>query len=295
MTPSPGRSADLISAFVDELRIRGKSPNTRDMRRKVLVAADRDLPYGLDQADPDEIKAWLYRDEWSSSTKADYYQALWQFYCWADGRHLSFNPMAGFPRPVRRGGVPRPVSHTQLQRILAHGADPYDLWALIAAYEGARCIEISNLDREHVDQDDTWLRGKGGKERIVPTHPMVWAAVACLPPGPIARDPLGRRRDPKYVSNLAARHFRHDLGMPGVTLHRCRHWHGTYVQRAGRDTRVTQEILGHASPATTALYTQVAMEDMRAAVSGLPKLTSRRVAAAGGSAAAGPPPAARAA
>lgn len=285
MTPSP--SEDLITLFMDELRVRGASLNTRGCRRQVLAKADRDLPYGLDQADPDEIKMWLYRDEWSSSTKSDYHQALWQFYGWADGLHLSFNPMTDLPRPVRKVGTPRPVTHEQLLHILTHGADPFDLWALIAAYEGARCIEISNLDREHIDRESTWLRGKGGKERLVPTHEMVWAATRGLPPGPIARDSRGRRRGPKFVSNVAARHFRHELDLPGVTMHRCRHWYGTYMQRAGRDTRVTQEALGHASPSTTALYTQVAMEDMRAAVAGLPVLIPRRLAVAGGSAAAG--------
>lgn len=283
-----GPSADLIEGFIEALRRKGRSQNTRDLRRRVLGAADRDLPYGLHAASDVELQRWLYRpdDEWCGSTKADYYQALAQFYAYWKGRRggLSFNPFEDdeeFPRPTRKNGVPRPVTHEQLERILTHGRDPIDLWAAIAAYQGARCIEISNLDREHIDAEATWLRGKGGKERFVPTHALVWAMVRDLPPGPIARDRYGRRRTPKWISNTAAAHFKGDLGMPDVTMHRCRHWYGTYMQRAGRDTRVTQEALGHASPGTTAVYTQVAMEDMRAAVDALPRIIPRRLANGG--------------
>jgi integrase len=275
-------TVDLVDLFIDYLRIKGRSQNTRDTRRGVLLHADRELPYGLDQAEPGELQRWLYRDEWSASTKADYFQALHQFYVWADGRHLSFNPMADddeFPHPARKAGRPRPITNEQLERILTHAHEPVDLWALIAAYEGARCIEISNLDREHIDAEHTWLLGKGGKERLVPTDQLVWAVVRDLPGGPVARNRAGRRLGPKYISNVANLHFRTELAMPGVTMHRVRHWFGTHAQRGGsRDIRVTQEMLGHASPETTALYTAVAYEDMRAAVDALPRIIPRRLA-----------------
>lgn len=283
----PGPSADLIAAFTEELRIRGKAKRTIEHRRWVLTKMDRELPYGLDQADEREIRDWLYRDDWSTTTKAAYYDSAAPFYAWCTGRYLSLNPMEELPRPHPRAGMPRPVTHAQLERILTEAEEPYDLWALIAAYQGARCVEISNLDRDHIDENMTYLLGKGGKERVVPTHSLVWAAVQELPAGPIAITKRGVRANPHYVSREAGQHFAELFpgARPRVTMHRCRHWYGTYAQRAGRDTRVTQEMLGHASPTTTALYTQVAMEDMRAAVDGLPLVSVRRLGvSAGGSA-----------
>lgn len=55
------------------------------------------------------------------------------------------------------------------------------------------------------------------------------------------------------------------LGIPD-TFHATRHRFGTLVYRASRDIRTTQQALGHVSPANTARYTAVDVDDMRAAV-----------------------------
>src|SRR5690554_3181804 len=158
-------SADLIAGYCDHLRMRGRIPETVQQRRWLLTKADRELPYGLDQADDREIAAWLYRDDLGPNARSAYYGVLNNFYRYWVGRAggLKLNPMDDLPRPKAKEGRPRPVTDAQLAHILRHAAEPYRTWALIAAYQGARCIEISRLDRDDVTADTIWLHGKGDK------------------------------------------------------------------------------------------------------------------------------------
>jgi site-specific recombinase XerD len=74
-------------------------------------------------------------------------------------------------------------------------------------------------------------------------------------------------------------YFHRNLHMHGVRMHRFRHWFGTMIQRLYKDILVTQRLLGHASPATTAGYVLVAAEQTRAAVDLLPRFDAVAFAA----------------
>jgi integrase/recombinase XerC len=170
-------------------------------------------------------------------------------------------------------GVARPVTDEQLRRVLTESDQPFRTWAVIAAYQGLRCIEISRLDREHVTERQLIVvKGKGGRPRAHDTDPYVWAAVRDLPPGPVARTPDGERAGAFYVSSTAANHFRRHLHMPGVAMHRLRHWLGVNLQKEYKDIRVTQAALGHASLSSTQIYTDATEEQQRAARAMLPRL-----------------------
>lgn len=273
---------DLIADYLEWLRQRGQSTRTIDARRDILTRAHTDLPHGLPAATADELAAWLYRDSWSAGTRETYHGAIRSWYVWAcqpDDPRLDFDPSALLPRPARPRRLPRPVTDDQLRRILTEAADPYRLWSLLAAYAGLRCIEIAGLDRTDITRRAiTIRRGKGGRPGVVPTHPAIWTAVAPLPPGPLAVTDRGDRASAQWVSIRTALHFRRQLGMPGVALHRLRHWCGTEVYRRTRDIRVTQELLRHASPATTAGYTLVDDEERVAAIHALPNHTGAQQA-----------------
>lgn len=266
----------MIDAYLEHLRRAGRAASTIDGRREILTRLDSALPYGVDQTTSAELAEWLYRDDWSVNTKATYYAALRSFYGWAsDPRDpwLSFDPTEGMEPARTVRGIPRPVTDEQLRRILAEAAEPIRLWALLAAYQGLRCIEISRLDREHVtDQVLIVVKGKGGKPRVHDTDPYVWAALRDLPTGPVARTPDGQRAEAFHISSTAALHFRRQLQMPGVALHRLRHWLGVTTQRRYRDIRVTQAVLGHSSLQSTQVYTDATAEQQRAARAMLPRL-----------------------
>lgn len=274
---------DLIDEFAVYLRRAGRSADytIRDWRA-TLTRADRQLPHGLDNASDDEIEEWLGRDGWSAATRYAYWSCLRAFYRWATRtRRLRIDPTEYLDRPRRPRGVPRPCTDAELAHILDHAQEPIRTWALLAAYGGLRCIEISRLDREHVTPGGIRLHGKGDKWRVVPAHPLVVEAVAGLPPGPVAASSVtGRRLSGRSVSARAVTHFHGDLAMPGMSLHRLRHWCLTRVQEVTGDIRVTQEIAGHASPATTAVYTLVTDERRVQAIAGLPVVSARGMSVA---------------
>lgn len=264
----------LIDEYVDWLRTCSRSKRTIGDRRDILTRINNDLPHGIEQATSDELKAWIYRDNWSAATRETYYGAVRSFYVWATNPYdpqLDFNPTDLLPRPECPRGLPRPVTDRQLQKILTEARDPFRVWSILAAYAGLRCCEIAQLDRGDITEASIRIRvGKGGKPRIVPTHPVIWAAVLDLPDGPMAYTDTGALANAKYVSIRTALYFRRQLKMPGVGLHRLRHWFGTTTYKQTKDIRATQELLGHSSPSTTAIYTLVDDEERRRAVNTLP-------------------------
>lgn len=283
MSYNPVQSHDddmsLFGAYLEWLRQCGRSQATIDDRRGTLTRAHNALEFGLNAATTDEIAAWLYRPEWSDGTKETYYGALVSYFRWATAGpdpYLDYDPTAGLPaRPKAPKGIARPVTDEQLKRILTEARDPYRLWTLLAAYQGLRCIEIAGLDREHItEQTLIVVRGKGGKPRVGMTHPDVWAAVKDLPPGPLARRvDNGERADRRYVSLRTYVYFERRLGMHRVGLHMMRHWLGCTVQRRYRNSRVTQQILGHESLQSTQIYTQATSEEQRDAMATLPRFS----------------------
>lgn len=260
-------ATELIDAYCAHLRQASSSQRTIVDRRRILTVLDRDMPYGLDGSNADELLAWLWRDGLKLSTRETYYGALNGFFTWATRKDiLDWNPCDEIDRPKPGNRLPKPVPDDQLRRILAEAAQPYRLWMTIAAYAGARCLEIARLRREDVTEKTITLHGKGDKRRVVGTHPVLWRAIKDLPAGPITD------HDERYISIRAAVYFRRSLGMPGVSLHRGRHWFGGQVQMQYKDLRVTQEAMGHADPRTTAGYAIVTAERISEAVALLPDL-----------------------
>lgn len=147
-------------------------------------------------------------------------------------------------------------------------------WLTLAAFGGLRCAEIATLDRAGLSPSAMRIKGKGGHERIVPLHPQVVEALAACSlarSGPVFRRDGGTPFTPKEISRRSALFFE-ALGYPGVTLHQLRHNFGTRTYRYSRNLRATQELLGHADPATTAGYAAVGADDLASVVAALPAL-----------------------
>lgn len=275
--PTPPDPHRYIERYLTDLRYRQAAESTIDTYTNVLNRAHHELFEGLPYAHADEIREWIWAGNRKPASLALYRTIFAGFFAYAcDEEHndppLDYNPM----RHVPAIHVPRRASRTvptdQVHDILARAADPVRLWCLLAAGAGLRCVEISHLDRGHVDQAQVWIQGKGGKERTVPTHPAVWAAVRGLPAGPVARQRDGvSRATRQQVRMRANRHLSTTLGYPGTTMHRLRHWFATAATEApGGELSVTQELLGHASPATTRIYVDVNSRRKAAAVAALP-------------------------
>lgn len=88
--------------------------------------------------------------------------------------------------------------------------------------------------------------------------------LAAAPPGWLFPNGLGGHLTPGHVGRLAS------AALPdGWTLHTCRHRAGTDWYSVARDIRAVQELLGHASVATTQLYTQIQDDALITAVMGI--------------------------
>jgi integrase/recombinase XerC len=135
---------------------------------------------------------------------------------------------------------------------------------------GMRIAEALGLKRMDVgNRDAITVTGKGGKQRMVPLLPQVGKLVAeyvalCpydLPPdGVLFVGAKGGPLSPRVIQ-LAMARLRGALGLPETaTPHALRHSFATHLLARGGDIRSIQELLGHASLATTQIYTEVDAE-----------------------------------
>lgn len=248
----------LIDAHLEYLRAVGQAPRTIEARGRLLRQLHAYLPAGLAYAETDQLTAWLAQvaatcKPWTHVTYSNHLHA---FYRWADGRYLEGDPSATIPPPRRPRLLPRPVTTEQVNLALTR-LDPW--WRrpiLLAALAGLRVSEIVALDREDVTVAQLLIRrAKGGNPAAVPTHPQVWHLVERDPPGPVVRH-HGARVTAVELMRLARLDFP-PAGLAGVTMHRFRHWFGTELVRTGVHIRVVQELLRHASLASTQGYTLV--------------------------------------
>lgn len=210
----------------------------------------------------------------ADSTLYVYTGHLSAFYGWARGQGLTRrNPVEGAARPRRPRYLPRPIAGGPLEMAL-DTADPRTrVILMLAALAGLRAVEIARLRREdvleHIDTPMLLVQGKGDKPRMVPLSAVLIRELRRY--GLPTRGPVIRRLDgasapvsASLVSSVANRHL-HELGIPD-TLHSLRHYAGTVLYAETKDIRLVQEILGHASPAQTALYAEWSREDAPAAM-----------------------------
>ncbi len=141
---------------------------------------------------------------------------------------------------------------------------------------GIRVGELCGLDVDDVDRSRRVVRvfGKGSKERTVPYGvPAETAlggyldhgrpALARSDSGPaLLLGARGRRLDPRSVRRILAV-LAEQAGVPQVAPHMLRHSAATHMLEGGADLRAVQELLGHASLATTQVYTHVSVERLR--------------------------------
>lgn len=222
-----------------------------------------------------DLAAWRASLTTGPGATVNYVSHVQNFYAWCIEQGLrGDNPAAGLPVPRLPRRLPRPIREDDLMRALAAAGDRVRPWLILAVCCGMRAREIALLRRENVlDTDrDPAIRiaaaaTKGHTERIVPLPAVALAELrrAGLP----ASGWVFRRRDgrpgpvrPHLVSQLTNRAL-HRSGTP-ATLHQLRHLYLTLVQRERHDLRLTQHLAGHASPATTAIYTEVDWADAAA-------------------------------
>ena len=215
-------------------------------------------PTPLLDATTSQIEAFLDARDISPRTRYHWISHLHAFYKWALLNDLcDQDPTISIDRPRLERLLPRPISEADLQLALDDADRLMRAWLSLAAYAGLRCAEIAGLQRHDVIDGDALLRvmGKGRKERMVPMGCKVRDALEDY--GMPRRGYLFTRpRGAPYPAAMVSREIAVYLESRGIdaTAHQLRHRFGTRVYRQSHDLRLTQELLGHASPVTTAQY-----------------------------------------
>lgn len=251
---------ELLASHRREQERRGLSElSIRNRQSELVRFATFIAPTPILEATRHDVLAWLDSRPLTHDSWRNALVHLRGFYRWAlDEEYLEALPTARITPPRQRRGLPRPMPDADVARAIA--AAPSSVmraWLLLGVFAGLRCCEIAGLEACDVREEGTLLvrHGKGRKERAVPLHPEVVAALVALPmpvSGPLFPAPDGRPVAPYVVSQGMNRHL-HRLGIAS-TAHTLRHSFATKVYRATRDLRLTQEMLGHSSVATTQIY-----------------------------------------
>jgi integrase/recombinase XerD len=193
------------------------------------------------------------------------------------------DPAVGVPQPGVPRSLPHPLSVQEVQRLLdapdvETPAGSRDRAILELLYgSGLRVSELTGLDVDDLDLEEGSVRvlGKGGKEREVPVGRFSREAVSNYltrgRPGLVRGRDRGalflNRRGGRLSRQSCDRMVRAAARVAGierhVSLHTLRHSFATHLLEGGADVRVVQELLGHASVATTQIYTLVTREHLR--------------------------------
>lgn len=226
------------------------------------------------------MRAWMAHERGrglSSRSMARALSAVKNFVSWAAEREgFDPTPVLMTRSPRFQKNLPRPLAEDAARAMLdtvelQSGSDwvaARDLAVVTLLYGcGLRISEALGLTAAELPLGDSLrIKGKGGKERIVPVVPAARAAVEAYvrvcpfqiePEAPIFRGVRGGKLNPRHIQKVMEQ-SRAQLGLPAsATPHAMRHSFATHLLNAGGDLRAIQELLGHASLSTTQAYTAV--------------------------------------
>src|SRR6478735_1664565 len=289
------RHSELLHAYSRHLGAeRGRSVHTRraylgDVRHLLAFAVDRGIGEIADLRIGD-LRAWLGFQADAGAARATIARraaAARTFLRWAEhtGR-IPPDPSVRLVAPKRSSTLPGVLKQGEASELLALAAtradddDPIhvrDRAVLELLYAtGIRVGELAALDIDDLDLGEGTVRvmGKGAKERIVPFGAPAgravqsWLAVRSRLVGEQSGPALflgrrGRRVDARQVRTVVHELLSHLPDAPDLGPHGLRHSAATHLLEGGADLRMVQEILGHASLATTQIYTHVSVDRLR--------------------------------
>ena len=292
----------LVELFLDMIAAeRGASRNTLDAYRRDLADFSADLSGAggsIAAADSDELRAHLGRlakRGLAAASVARRLSAIRQLYrfLYSEG-HRGDDPAAVIEGPKRGRSLPKVLSIQQVDDLLAQARDGVKAKAKSERLRAARlnCLlevlyatglrvsELVALPEAAARRDQRMLviRGKGGRERLVPLNDQAKRTMT---------DYLTMRAEAKLdkskwlfpsfgeSGHLSRQHFARELkalaGAAGlkasqVSPHVLRHAFASHLLQNGADLRVVQTLLGHADISTTQIYTHVLEERLKSLV-----------------------------
>lgn len=281
------KGAHLVEAFLEmQSAERGAAKNTIEAYRRDLLdfaaaMAKRSVP--LDKAAKSDIMAHLSRLSASASpaTQARHLSSIRQFHRFlvSDGVRTD-DPSAAIEGPKRTRPLPKTIAESDVGTLIGaaqakQGPEGVRLWCIVELLyaSGLRVSELVSLPLAALSppRRTILVKGKGGKERLVPLHDQAMAAVeAYLKLRPTFLKPeekspwafpsrgrqghLTRRRVGQLLETLG---IRSGANVRNLSPHRFRHAFASHLLANGADLRSVQTLLGHADISTTQIYTHI--------------------------------------
>lgn len=293
---SKDASDDLnLNLFLDMMAVeRGASSNTlaaysRDLRQVTAFLAKKGE--SLSGASAKNLQAYmvaLNKRDMAASTAARHLSSQRRFFKFLQAEGLrEDDPSAGLKRPRLQRPLPKLLSLDETERLIAAAHDlpqdsdkqVHDRLRAICLIEvlyatGLRVSELVSLPRRAAPGDRrlVMVRGKGGRERLVPLSEPAMNALADwrvhVPEGEAFLFPargknghLTRQRFSQILQNLA---IAAGLSPASISPHVLRHAFATHLVEHGADLRAVQHMLGHADISTTQIYTHILQERKKA-------------------------------
>jgi integrase/recombinase XerC len=282
----------FFSAFIDWLKVeRGYSPHTlasytRDVQEFFKTLEDN---YDLAAIGPGQVQAYLaslYLSN-SAASVARKMSSLRTFFRYSLKQgHSQIDPLAGMAGPKQEHHIPVYLTVDEVFSLL-EAPGPEDSFGLrdralmeLLYATGMRVSEAVACNMQDLDREAGMvkIRGKGGKERLLPFGQAADAALelwfpqrtALIVEGikrgqPAEQEALflnhrGTRLTVRSVERMVAQYGRRaGIAVP-VTPHALRHSFATHLLEMGMDLRMVQDLLGHVSLSTTQKYTHLNME-----------------------------------
>ena len=290
-------SENHVAAFLEMISAeRGAAANT-------LAAYDRDLAdyaafvdqraVAITAATSKDIQAYLQHMTdagLAATSRARRLSSLRQFYKFLNAEEiLAVDPAAGLAGPKRQRALPRTLSIADVDRLIETaarrigGQDGRALFRALRFYcllemlyaTGMRVTELVSLPRAVLrgDRRVLTIKGKGGRERLVPLNPAArdaldrylavsgrfdnspWLFASKSAEGHVTRQ--GFALDLKDLALEA------ELDPERVSPHVLRHAFASHLLDRGADLRAVQQLLGHADISTTEIYTHVLQERLK--------------------------------
>ncbi|MBB4304901.1 integrase/recombinase XerD [Rhodobium orientis] len=290
-----------LESFLEVLAVeRGAADNTLDGYRRDLAdfsefLADRGSD--LEAASADDVAAYmnaLAGRGFAASSQARRLSALRQFYrfLYAEGLRGD-DPTGKVDSPKRQRPLPKVLSEADVGRLIdaaksragtgttdAQRLRSQRFYALLEVLyaTGLRVSELVSLPASAIvgDTRAITIRGKGGRERLVP---LSTAARQAMRDYAALRKELGKDRpspwlfsSPSGSGHVTRQAFARDLKDFGVSVglaaaslspHVLRHAFASHLLQNGADLRIVQQLLGHADISTTQIYTHVLDERLK--------------------------------
>ena len=235
----------LIKEWINWLKAGSLSDKSIDLYSRYVRKFAEEVNL-IDATSTDIIKWMNSHPDWMPETRRAARSSVRSVYTWMVEYEYRVDNPALKTRPIKIAPrVPKIASDDDFDNALLKANERDRLAVLLAGYGGMRRAEIAELHSSDIEDGYLRVKGKGGKIRIIPLHPILEEAL--LPfrgtdqliftdsrtGGPLTPDAMGRR-----ISRLLP---------PGISAHKLRHRFATKIYKNTHDLRSLQTILGHQS------------------------------------------------